>query len=384
MLVADLFNENNYLGGGIYTIPGSLVCPDLEEFNDQSPDGFSTVPDQECLDGLTDLELRIHVQSAGGGLDFALLMGPAKARPLVFELREDRLTLVSDLAEVKVAVEHLATLAPAEEEEIELPEVMEGVVAVSLIKHAAKDISVELAIRNDLKIEGTLPDLGNLSVSTAAAEPLMAVRLNGNAETLTASLDLHRTQVSMPWAAFDEESNATGTLAVDFQGLSGTVELGNQASDSLFTVRNIGLGDAQSTVKLDGATLVAIDLNEASGRRFDLVMDAIPAQGLPSFRFLEEFKLEVLTDLTPLAAAGDEVGASFLNQTYTFEVQDGMQPVEGLDGAGLKAVDGEIRVGSSAAAGNVVVSPGQCHLPSPIEVGEHELIGALSAGPCPL
>jgi hypothetical protein len=383
MLVADLFNESNYLGGGIYTIPGSLVCPDIEEFDEQSPDGFSTVADQECLDGLTDLELRIHVQSAGDGLDITLLVGPAKARPIVFELRSDRITLASDLAEVKIAVEHLATLAAAEDEDIELPETMEGVVALSLIKHAAKDISIELAIRSDLKVEGSLPELGNLRFSTAAAEPLVAVRLNGNAETVTAALDLHRTQVSMPWAAFDELSNADGTLAVDFQGLSATVEFGNQASDSLFTVRNIGLGDAQSTVKLDDATLLAIDLNAASGRHFDLVMEAIPAQGLPSFRFLEEFKLEVLTDLTPLAAAGDDVGASLLDQTYTFEVQDGMQPVEGVDSAGLMAVGGEIRIGSTVASANVVVAPGQCLLPSPIEIGEHELIGALSAGPCP-
>ncbi len=174
-----------------------------------------------------------------------------------------------------------------------------------------------------------------------------------------------------------------GTLAVDFQGLSATVELGNETSNSLFTVRNIGLGDAQSTVKLDGATLLAIDLNAASGRHFDLVMDAIPAQGLPSFRFVEEFKLEVLADLSPLAAAGDDIEASLLNQTYTFEVQDGMQPVEGIESAGLMAVGGEIRIGSTAGIGNVVVLPGQCLLPSPIEVGEHELIGALAAGPCP-
>ncbi len=382
-LVAELFNESNYEGNGTYAIPGSMVCPDVEVWDEQNPDGFSYEVDQACLDGLAALELRIHVETAGDGLDFDLLVGPGKANPLTIELRSDRVTLASDLAEVKLAVEHIASVAPSEGEAIDLPQVMEGVVALSLVQHAAQDISIELAIRQELKIEGSLPGFGDLSFSSAAAEPLAALRLNGVAQTLTASIDLHRTQISMPWSAFDEFSGATGTLAIDWQGLSATVELGDSTSDSLFAIRNIGFGDGQSTVKLDDTTLLALDLNADSGRRFDLLMDAIPTEGLPTFRFVEEFKLELLTDLTPLAAAGDEVEASLLAQTYTIEVEDGMQAVEGFDASGLKAIGGAIRIGSSASNENVEVTVGQCLLSSPVEVGEHELIGALSAGPCP-
>lgn len=383
MLIADIFNEANYQGDGIYVLPGSLVCPDIEAYDELNPDGWELQPDQECLDGMASLDLRIHVQSAGDGLDFGLLVGPTKARPLSVELRSDRITVATDLKEVKATVEHLASLAPPEEEEISLPELMEGVAAISLIRHAAKDISIELAIREEIKIEGSIPGFGELRFSTAAATPLAALRLNGVAETLTASIDLNRTQLSAPWSALDELSFATGTLDVDWQGLSASVELGNTGSASLFAIRNIGLGDGQSTVKLDGATLLAFDLNADSGRHFDLLMDAIPAEGLPTFRFVDEFKLEVLTDLTPLAAAGDDIDGTLLGQTYTIEVEDGMQAVEGIEGTGLKAIGGAIRIGSTADLGNVVVPAGQCLLPSPVEVGEHEVIGALSAGACP-
>ncbi len=381
MLVEQIFNADNYEGNGDYAIPASLLCPDIEVWNDSTLE-YETLPNQDCLDTVALVEPRVHVQTAGDGLDFDLLIGPQKYDVLALELRSNSIALASDLAEVKVAAEYLAGVL---DEEIELPSTMAGVVAASLTAYGPQDAGLAFSIREAVTISGGFPSIGNMSFSSAAADPLVELRVNGAEETMQAALALGRTQLSMPWAAINSDSLATGTFAIDWQGLSATLELSEANANLPFgmLISNVGLGQGSSTAKLDEFTLLSVDLNKDAGRVFDLIMVPGAPDELPVFRFDPGFDLELAFDLRALADAGDEVPAYLVNETYRIEVESGMQPVAGVDEGGLKAVDGAIRIGSSAGA-SVAASAGECLLASPLESGEHELLGQFSAGPCPL
>lgn len=365
-LVEIIFTEENYEGDGVYRLPIELFCPDEPA-------------DPECVDFFTQAELRLRAEFAGDGLDFTLLVGPDRAAPIALELRSNRASLVGDLAEAAAAVEHLASISG---EEVDVPEVFEGVAAVSLIAHGETDVSIEVAIREAIRVEGTFPDVGPVAFSTAAAEPLAAVRLDGVNERLTASYDLARTQLSLPWSAVDAESLATGTFAIDWAGSSATLVL-EAGADSL-VIENIGFGDGTSTVKLDEFVLLSADFNADHGRRAALTI--APTDALPTFTFDPAFDLAIGVDLSPLADAGDEVPAYLLGESYRVTL-DGtmptMQPVEsadGLDGA-LKIVSGQLTIASSAD--QVVVPAGECLVADAYVAGENEILGNLAAGACP-
>jgi hypothetical protein len=380
-LNTELFIAENYEGDGVYRIPAELLCDEVESY-DSSTGEYEWIVDQECIDNINLIEPRVLAESIGEELDLSLLIGPDRAAPLSLELRSDRISLAADFAEAKAALEHVLEVTGEGEEIGELPNVMQGVIAATFRVNAPQDVSFELAIREALQIEGSFAG-EDIRFSSAEADPLAALRINGIADTVVASIDVNRTQLSMPWSMLDEESNATGTFALDWQGWSASLDIGESVATNQLVIRNVGFGDGQSTAKLDEHTLLAVDLNADTGRHFDLFIEPAEAAGLPTFRFEENFKLEVMADLSPLAAAGDEVPAFLLGETYTLEVEDSMLPVEGLYEGGLQAVGGSIRFGSSAG-GTIVVAEGECLIASEVEPDEHEVLGAFAAGPCPI
>lgn len=381
LLTEQIFNEANYEGGGNYRLSTDLLCPEEFIYDPDQPD-LPEVPtvDQECLDMVAALEPRVHVQEAGDGLDFTLMIGADRAEPISLELRSDRITLATDLADVKQAANSIAT---ASGEAVELPAIMEGVVAATLRSNGPQDISVEFAVREALNISGSFPDTGDVAFSTAAADPIFSVRLNGADEEVTASMDVGRTQLSLPWASVDELSNATGTFALDWQGHSITAFL-SEAQEGI-SLSNLGLGDGTSTIKLDEFTLFSLDLNADAGRRF--AMDILAAaDSLPTFTFDPKMSLAMHFDFSPLADAGDEVASYMLGETYTIDI-DGdtptLQPFQGAIDGGIKVVSGQMRIASSADNGNVTVDAGSCLLASEVLPEEHEILGAFASGTCP-
>ena len=344
-LEAEVFNDANYEGNGDYLIPASLLCPDIEVFDEADPTGFGTEVDQECLDLVSGIEPRIHAEAVGTGLDFTLLIGPQKAAPLTLELREDSLAIAADLAEAKLAAEHIASVSGEDFE----PQTMEGVAAAKLTVHGPEDVSVSFSIRERIAIEATLPGSGPIAFSSEAALPLFDLRINGAAQELGAILALGRTQFSAPYSTFDEESTLDGLLAVDWQGLSASMLLSDNSGGGN-AINNIGFGDGQSTVKLNDVTLFSLDLNADAGRHFSLNM--IPGVGgaLPSFYFDPGLDLDVGIDLSPMADAGDDIPSYLLGETYSFEVESGAQLVETSDDDRVMAVDGAIRITSRAPA----------------------------------
>ena len=368
-LAERLFNAENYEGDGVFRIPLDMICPADDETGEVDP---------ECARQWERAELRIRAELVDDGLDFTLLVGPDRSAPLALELRPARVTVVVDLGEAADAIRFLAPDA-------ELPDVLEGVVAFSLVVNGPDDVSFQLAVREAARVEANTAD-GRISFSTDARDPLASLRIEVAARRLTALFDLGRTQLSMPNQMNDEASLAGGTWSIDWRGLSFTATAQDGADE--IVIDNIGLGDDTSTIKLDGTQLVGIDLNPNDGRRAKLTLRPDPAGGLPIATF--EPGLEILIDvfLQPLADAGDLVDPWLLDDSYRIALSGDAPATQSIEPDELAGTPGALRIARGQLAiesdtASITVATGQCLLADAVAEGEHPLLGGLTAGPCP-
>ena len=393
MLVEQLFNDANYQGDGNYAIPASLACasdvdPSLP--GDGLPEGPALDPD--CVANLAAIQPLIHVESAGDGLDFDLLIGPDKDNPLSLELRTNSLSVVADLAAAKRSAEHITSVT---NDTLDLPQTIEGVVAATIELHAPKDISLSLAIRSDITISGDIEGEA-VSFGLEATDPLLSLRVDEIAQEVTALVDLKRTQLSMPLHLFggssvdDQQGDPALTpdnrrLDIDWKGYSTTLSLSDAAQS--FALTNIGLGDGQSTLKLDGQTFFGLEMNADDGHAFDLDIAEVTG-ALPIVAISPKLDLELFLDMRILAEEGDEeVPASLAGETYVLEIDGAAPSIQSIesspDEGAIKVVTGEMRLSSSSATGDIQVVAGQCLVGSELTEGEHDLLGYLAAGDCP-
>jgi hypothetical protein len=369
-LAERLFNDENYEGDGVYRIPLDMMCPASDETGEVDP---------ECVEQWERLELRIKVELVDDGVDFTLLVGPDRSAPLSLELRPARITVVVDLGE---AADAIAFVAP----DAELPDVLDGVVAFSLVVNGPQDVSFEIAVREAVRVEANTAD-GRIAFSTDARDPLASLRIDAAARRLTALFDLGRTQLSMPNQMGDDGSLADGIWSIDWRGLSFTATAQDGADE--IVIDNIGIGDDTSTIKLDGTQLVGVDLNPADGRRYKLTLRPDPAGGLPIATFEPGMELLIDVFLQPLADAGDLVDPWLLDDSYRIALGGDSAPATqsiapddttGAPGA-LRIARGTLAIESDTAS--VTVATGQCLLADPVTEGEHPLLGGLAAGACP-
>ncbi|HLU69103.1 MAG TPA: hypothetical protein VKZ63_22630 [Kofleriaceae bacterium] len=371
-LAGTIFTEENYEGDGVYRLPPELFC---------EPDETGAT-DPECLDTFAQLELRLRAELVDDGLDLTLLVGPERDAPLAVELRPARAALVVDLAGAAGAIAHVAAVIG---EEIELPEVLEGQIALALDVMGPQHVTLALEVREAIRVELDTAD-GRLAVSTEARTPLAALGLDGDDREIQLQVDVGRTVLSMPHAMMDPDSRASGTFALDWKGLSFTA-LARDGSEQV-AISSIGLGDSTSTISLDDTTLVAVDLNPDDGRRAALTLAPAPDGGLPIATFDPGLDLTIDVFLQPLADAGDAVEAWLLDDTYRLAIAGDQPATQAIAGDDLAGTPGALRVtrGSLTVAADsdaVVVEAGSCLIADPVEPGEHPIIGAVAAGACP-
>ena len=352
----EILTDANHEGGGIFRIRGAQVCPDAEN---------SDLPDPECVENVDAAELRIRVSHAsGGGLNFALQVGPERDEPLFIQLRVGFIDVEVDLAAAKRALLHLAAVVG---EDLDLPAVMRGRVAARLTRHGPRHVEIGAAVRGAVEISGTMEG-GPYAFTAAARDPLLTVELNAPASRFTGLLDVGPVSLRAPWSAVDSESLASGEMAFDLRGVTGELILDAAG----LAITHAGLGGAPLTLKLGGATLLSVAV-----ANFDLGIAA--GQARPIIDLDPKLDVDVVVALQPLAAAGDEVDAWALDERFTIDVGPSVQPLAGA----VKAVSGTIDVAATKAGVSVHVAQGQCLLGSTVTAGEHPVLGLLAAGACP-
>lgn len=340
----------------------------------------SAAPEPECVQTVDKLELRIRATRAEKqGLDLGFLIGPNRDEPLVLRFAKDSVAVVVDLGEAKDTVKFLEPTAS-----LELPRVMVGKVELRLTKNGEKDVTFSTSILDAIRMEADSED-GTRTFSTAKANPLTHMRMDAVARRLSFDLHLGTTEFSGPYGGSSPLAGKKQVVSLSGMSFAFSAEEGQED----FVIAHVGLGKAQSYVSLDGTKLFTADLNELSGRHFDLNLSR-GADGLPLVRVLPEFNLVTKFFMQPLAEDPmADVPAFYENNTYRVRLTGGGSPSfrpvaantsTGFPG-GLQVLSGELTLEGDGST--VAVPTGKCLVGKEQPAGgSHPLLGHFETRDC--
>ncbi|QDE89187.1 hypothetical protein BHS06_09600 [Myxococcus xanthus] len=355
----------------VFRLKGEQICTDGRE-----------PADADCVRFVDDAQLRVRATNLGDdSLELELLIGAKRAEPLALRFLPKAVSLVVDLGGLKGAVEQLDAESAGF-----LPKVMVGQVELKVTKegesHWIVSASILDALRLELALEGS-----TFAFSSARATPLVAFEADGQAKRARFSLDLNTTEVRLPYTGLAPSLRGKD-WTVSLAGISYSVEATENQTD--FVVKNLGLGDAQTHVSLGNDKLFALDLNEQSGRHFDVTLTR-GADGAPLLKVQPEFDLVTRFYLAPLKAdPASEIPAAYEDATYRLRLSGGAggpslraAPANSATGfkGGLQVVTGELLI--SANDSQVVVAQGQCLVGAePVSENDASLLSYLRQGSC--
>jgi hypothetical protein len=362
-----------------YRLGPEVLCS-----SDDAPDvgqngsGAAAEPtlDQDCVDQVDRLEPRLVLTSPReGDIDVTLLLGAERHAPLKLSLYQKSLGLRVDLAE---------GLAVAREqgEDLEAIHQLSGLLELRLVENAARDYSLELnvleAIAAEIDSDGDV-----LTTSLGASSPAWNVRVNGNDDSLSAGVDLAAFRLAGPLRAFadvfggsdrvdvsepsangalpepspePEERTYTGAIDVFLAGLSGTLRY--TADSDVLTFEDLGFGDATSTLKHDGNTLLGLDLNATGGRRVNLTIT--PSDDGAQVSISPSFDLRVALAFHYIADQFEGIADYLLDDTLHAWF-DGANPSLESKGGQLRVTSGTLHIESQAEpSASVSVAAGMC------------------------
>jgi len=370
-----------------FLLRGSVICKAVKVEECAAPVGgepvcrTSTEVSQECIKAVDSVELRIVatlVDSDGVDLDLGVGGGPAV---ITLRLRPDRVSVELSLSGASAAAQKIAELSG---ETIELPSVMKGVLAASLVINGSGDISLQSAVKQAIHVEGTTGE-GAFSVKMEARDPLAELRLRQSPALLSLDLDWGSLELLLP--AREVWDQASGTVALVLKGLS--AKLASDGNGSL-SISNVGLGNGASKLTLNGQPLVQVDLNPADGRALDLTL-APWMDDLPRIKVAPLLDLQVKLNLAPIEPFLDEVLEPWeRNESYRFQLtgQGGGEVAPLRESAsfagGLKVLAGQLTLQSLVQPASVSVPAGSCLVwqDQPVS-GGHPLLSRFASQPCP-
>jgi hypothetical protein len=170
----------------------------------------------------------------------------------------------------------------------------------------------------------------------------------------------------------------TGLIDILLGGYSGSLEFDGNTDVLRFT--DLGLGDVTTTVKHDGNTLLALDVNPDSGRRFDLtVADTDLGTQLT---FEPTLDVRLLLNFAHIADQVSDIETPLMNDQLRLWFEGESPSLEILEGQ-IRVLSGTLHAESVAAPeSSVIVEAGMC-LVDPGEVeSPASLLDAVEAGVC--
>jgi hypothetical protein len=284
------------------------------------------------------------------------------------------------LAGAGAAARAIAELA---DETIELPATMTGVVTASLVLNGPGDISLQSAVTRAVHVEGNT-DQGKYRVKVAAQDPTTEIRLRQSPPSISFDVDWGTVEALLP--AREVWEQASGSLELVLKGLSARLSSDGQGG---LSIKNLGLGQGTSALRLDGKPLLQVDLNPANNRSLDLTLT--PWQGeLPRCEVSPLMDLRVQVSLAPVEPWLEEPLEPWArNESYTVKL-DGNAPAvlplreSATSPGGLKVLQGLLTLQTQVQPAQVSVPAGSClRILDEAPVGSHPLLGRLISEPCP-
>lgn len=339
-----VFTDANHVGNGVYDVPADLVC--TETTIDDNGTSTETL-DADCVDRWTKAEVRIRVAEDDDTLTLALQLGANHDEPLELALTHTSLALTLDLDEAGQAIAALAPVFGEDAPNASLHGAITGTLEVLGTASARATLSIDRAL--DLKfaeagvsLDG--PDAFRLS---SGVSQVASVAFDGGAGTGSLAFDLGETKVHVPGdAEFDEPA-----IDVDLPGASITANL---ATGAPVEFTNISLGERTTTLKVDGATAMAIDLNPNDGRALTATMAYDEVSGVGTIEVEPKLDLDVFVDH---AVLGDQAPVYDVTRVLLTGGLRGADESDQLEVLGTFAIEtNPSSFGFSATAGQCVTS----------------------------
>jgi hypothetical protein len=371
-LLADTNLESKTDDEAIYRLNPDPTCRGLDDDK----------LDPDCVDTLTKLQVRLRLTRAGDGVEIGLLLAAERVHAVSVLVSSNQLALDVYFGAVKAAI--LAVAKELGEQPPELPGVMTGTVELSLTKDGPHKVTLASSVLEALEVVNADP---KVTIRTAATKPAIALTADGDAGTITARINVAKTEVVVPWQPGQHETGADADIVLG--GLTGETTF-TQASKTI-VLEQLGLGAGPSYLDVRGQRILAAELNPSDGRAFDLSID-FDAQGNPRIAFAPRVDFSLACKLGLVAADFDEAPPSFLlDETYRLQIDPaaGLAPVLAPyqstnpgDEGGIRVQSGVFSLSSSKVASPVTAAAGQCLVGNEPQPNAHPLLGALEVVTC--
>ena len=334
----ELFTDANYLGGGLYKVPASLVCMETI-YND---DGTTTEQlDPTCAADLDKIQLRVRVASEDDAIRFFIQVDANHDEPLSILLAHDQLALTLDLDDATDAMIALSAIEGEAPPNADLSGSVTASLKIVAAAHAQVALTFDRAIAIKVADAGISLDSDAATRFTSAAAQVIAVELDGNAPKAKLDLGLGATTAHIPGDSIDPSSRdivlGGATVNATYQG-------------NTLSLDNISLGTTTTQVSVNGQVAQTIDLNATSGRKLNATITADPATGMETLAVSPRFDLQTSVNHALLGEAAPVYDV-------TRVLLDGS--LRGIDGQ-VEVASGTFSISTSPAQYGFSASAGQC------------------------
>ncbi|MBN1961946.1 MAG: hypothetical protein JW841_13455 [Deltaproteobacteria bacterium] len=316
--------------------------------------------DSECISSFTEAQIRIKATlTDNDGVNFDLMIGSSRTNPISIEATPKSIAVQLDLAAFKNAYQQIAAITG--DDVSDMPEVLQGILRAKLVINGEQDISLTGSIIKALQLK-TNETEGATGLSLAAADPLIAMDLQGLTSTMEIALNAGSGSFYAPYSSLDEESTITDSFSINFAGASFNVSLQPETD---LVITNVSIGKGPLTLTLGAKTLLSLLLNPSSDYTFDVAIKATEANDAV-LTFTPELNVILDYDFvnTPFEDPYAEVAMA---ETYEIDIsgngsatiQSVPEDATGFDG-GIKVVSGTLNLSAASDQSSVQVSQGQC------------------------
>jgi hypothetical protein len=387
-VLADANLESKTDDEAVYLLHGDPTCRALP----RSGDPADVVPplDQQCVDQLTKLQVRVVLTADGDGVRLGIDVGPDRHELSAVIIHSNLIAIESNLPKTYDAIQFIdQTLGDQSPMGGSQLEALTGVVRLSLEKEGEKKVTFAISVPSDIHVATRTPS-GALGpdVRLAASDQTFALTADGVARKATASMNLGALDVLTNWDPQSTNSAPNRDLHVALGAMTGATTFTEGVEE--LVAKGVGIGPTSIDVR--GTRIFDLGLNPSDMHRFDLRV-SLDASGQPSFELTPRFDLSLGFHLAAIAtdfARGNEPPSYALDETYHVLLDNGgaaatfrSVPASGTFGGGLQIGAGTLTLSSSKVANPIVVPAGKCLVgvsnPPP---GAHPILGTLSVADC--
>lgn len=338
----NLFTDANHAGDGVYRVPPALVC--TETTYDDAGNETGEAVDPDCVQGFAQLHLRIRVSENDDALRFALQLGPDHDEPLAVALTANSLSLTVDLDETEDAIR---ALIPAGEGTPSFR--LSGEITTTLeilgTASARASLAIDRAISIKVAEDNTSLDGASAFRFASAKATVFAITVDGNAKTSALEVGLGETSAHVP----GDVDFGEPTVDLDLPGVIATA---SHTAGQPLQLTHVGLGSRTTTLAVDGARAIAIDLNPDHGRAFAATLTEDPTTGSTMLTVSPRLDLRIATDH---AVLGDEAPVYDVTQILL----DGSVR-SSLAQDHVEVLTGTLRLATNPASYGFTATAGQC------------------------